>query len=195
MASVPDYNKKLYTPEEYLALEEVSPEKHEYYEGEIFAMAGGSANHNEIRREIFASLHGQLKGKDCKVFDSETRVKIQPTGLYTYCDAAVACKPIHLEATASETLFNPKVLIEVLSPSTEEHDLGFKLKHYRKLASVQEILYFSQDEASVEHFVRDGRRWIITTIEGLGATVTLSSIGCRLELTAVYGGVGFPEAE
>jgi Uma2 family endonuclease len=193
MATASDYSKKRYTPEEYLALEESTREKHEYFQGEIFAMAGGSANHNEVRREIFAALHAQLKNRDCKVFDSETRVKIQVSGLYTYADATVACKPMHFEDVGSETLLNPKVINEVLSPSTEEHDLGFKLKHYRKLASVQEILYFSQDEALCELFVRDGDRWIIRTISGMTAAVELKSIDCRLEFATIYATVDVAE--
>jgi Uma2 family endonuclease len=188
--------QRRYTLEEYLAIEADTPVKHEYYQGEIFAMAGASRAHNQIVRNVFGELYIQLKGKDCTPFSSETRVKVEATGLYTYPDTAVACKPLHFDAGNSETLLNPRVLIEVVSESTEDHDLGFKSKQYRKLPSAQEMLFFSQREASVEHWTRQaGDQWLIATIVGLDAVVTLSSIQCQLPMRAVYDGVDFAADE
>jgi Uma2 family endonuclease len=183
-----------FSREEYLAFEETSAEKHEYFQEQIRELPRGSKNHNEVYRRIFGELYAQLKDRDCEVFASETRLKIQATGLYTYCDVSVACKPILFEDVRSETLLNPRVLIEVLSPSTEDHDLGFKLKNYRKLPSLQEIFFFSQDEPAFDHYVREGKRWVIDdTAEGMDAVAELRSIGCRLELATIYAGVDFGE--
>jgi Uma2 family endonuclease len=182
-----------FSREEYLAFEETSEEKHEFFQGQIRALPRGSKNHNEVCRQFFGALFTQLRNRDCEAFASDTRLKIQAIGLYTYCDVAVACKPIHTEDVRSETLLNPRVLIEVLSPSTVDHDLGFKLKNYRKLPSLQEMLFFSQDEALLDHYVRDGKRWVIDTIEGLDAIAELKSIGCRLELATIYADVDFAE--
>lgn len=189
MATVP---KKTYTPQEYLQLEEHSDTKHEYYQGEIFAMAGASREHNEIARNLFARLFNELQGGNCKAYNSDTRIKIQATGFYTYPDVAVACKPLNYEADKLETLLNPRVLIEVLSPATEDHDLGFKLKHYRKLPSVQEVLFFSQVEPQVDHYIRHGDEWRLVSQTGLDESVEFPSLACQIPMRLIYADVSFP---
>jgi Uma2 family endonuclease len=188
--------QRRYTVEEYLAIEGDTPVKHEYYQGEIFAMAGASRAHNQIVRNLLGELFIKLKGEDCEPFTSQTRVKVEATGLYTYPDTSVACKPLHFDAGNSETLLNPRVLIEVVSESTEDHDLGFKSKQYRKLPSAQEMLFFSQREASVEHWTREtDDEWRLKAIVGLDAVVMLSSIQCQLRMRSVYDDVDFAANE
>lgn len=185
--------KRLHTPEEYLELEAQTRLKHEFYRGEIFAMSGGSREHNQIVRSLFGELYIQLKGKDCIAYTSETRVKVQSSSLYTYPDIAVACKPLHFEAVNSETLLNPRVLVEVLSPSTLDHDLGFKSTQYRKLPSLQEMLFVWQEEPRVDHWLRQPNDdWLLTTITGLDATIALPSIACELPLRQIYADIAFP---
>jgi Uma2 family endonuclease len=190
MASIPTRTR--YTPEEYLALEADTPIRHEFYRGEIFAMAGGSREHNQIARNLLAKLFIQLEGTDCTPYTSDTRVKVQATGLYTYPAVSVACKPFHFDAGKSETLLNPRVLVEVLSRSTIDQDFGFKLTHYRQLSSLEEILFFWQTEPRLDHFVRRGRNeWLLTTLTGLDGIVELTSIGCRVPMSQIYANVEF----
>lgn len=191
---MPTSSQHHYTEAEYLELEAQTRLKHEYYQGEIFAMAGGSREHNEIVRSLLRSLFLQLNGKDCTPYTSETRVKVQTSTLYTYPDIAVACKPLYFEAVGSETLLNPRVLIEVLSPGTEDHDLGFKSKQYRKLPSLREMLFVSQVEPLIDHWIRQsGDDWLLTTITGLDATIALPSIACELPLQLIYADIAFPQ--
>lgn len=185
--------KQFFTPEEYLELEAQTHLKHEYYQGEIFAMAGGSRDHNQIVRQLLQSLFLQLDGKDCTPYTSETRVKVAANNLYTYPDIAVACKPLHFEAVGSETLLNPRVLIEVLSPGTEDHDLGFKSKQYRKIPSLQEMLFVSQTEPQIDHWLRQPNDdWLLTTVTGLDARLILASIACEIPLERIYADIEFP---
>lgn len=185
--------QRRYTEEEYLELEAQTPLKHEFYRGEIFAMAGGSRERNQIVRGLFGELYIQLKGKDCIPYTSETRVKVQQSTLYTYPNIAVACKPLHFAATGSETLLNPRVLIEVLSASTLDHDFGFKSMQYRQIPSLQEMLFISQDEPFVDHFLRQPNGdWLLTTTTDLESTLRLPSIACEIPLRLIYADITFP---
>lgn len=187
--------QRYYTPEEYLALEATTEIKHEYYHGEIFAIAGASREHNQVSRQLFGELYIQLKKRDCIPYTSDTRVKVQATGLYTYPDLAIACKPLHYDVGGSETLLNPRVLIEVLSPGTMDHDLGFKFKHYRQIPSLQEIFYVSQTEPFVDRYLRQANNeWLLTSATGLEAVVEFSSIGCQVPMRLIYADVEFPTA-
>lgn len=178
--------KLRYTPEEYLALERKAEHRSEYFAGEIFAMFGASEQHNLIALNVAASLHAQFRNRPCKVYASDMRVKVSPTGLYTYPDVVALCGEPQFDDEQKDTLLNPAVIIEVLSPSTEAYDRGGKFGHYRKLASLAEYVLISQEEPHVEHYVRrPDNQWLLSEASNLQDTISLPSINCAL-LADVY---------
>lgn len=184
--------KELLTPEAYLALEREAPYKSEYFAGEMFAMSGASRRHNLISLNIGAELRAQLRHRSCEVYTSDMRVKVSPTGLYTYPDVVVVCGEPTFENTARDTLLNPTLLVEVLSPSTEDYDRGRKLEHYRTIPSLQEYLLVSQERAHIVHYVRHADvSWLLSDTFGLDATLALRAIGCEIALSEIYAKVGF----
>jgi Uma2 family endonuclease len=189
--------QQVWTPESYLAFERESETKHEYLAGEIFAMTGASENHNLVTANTLASLHAQLRRTPCRIYPSDMRLKVPAVGLYTYPDVTVVCgEPQFDEDEVPDTLLNPTVLIEVLSPSTESYDRGKKFQHYRTLESLQEYLLISQESARIEHYVRQGEQWLFSDAYRLEDVVKLPSIDCSLALADVYEKVTFePEAD
>lgn len=189
---MPTQPKIRYTAEEYLALERAAEYKSEFYAGEIFAMAGASEAHNLIVANIVGELRSQLKGRPCKTYPSDMRLKVPPTGLYTYPDVMVVCGKSLLDDEEQDTLLNPTLIIEVLSPSTESADRGSKSGHYRKLESLQEYLLVSQTNPHVEHYSRHpDHRWLLSEAEGLQSEIRLSSVECVLPLSEIYDKVEF----
>lgn len=184
------------TVKEYLALERNSPDtKHEYFGGEIFAMAGASADHNLIVGNIIGELRNRLKGKPCRCYPSDLRVKIPATGLYTYPDAVVVCGTPEFEDAELDTLLNPTVVFEVLSPATEAYDRGKKSQNYRSLESLREYVLVWQDQIRAEHYVRRGDgQWLLTETGRREAVLNLESIGCTLPLAEVYDRVDLSQA-
>jgi len=186
--------QKRITPEEYLALERKSPLKSEYFNGEIFAMGGATEHHNLIVANIVAELRGQLKGRPCKTYPSDMRVKVSPTGLYTYPDVVVVCDKALFDDDQKDTLLNPTLIVEVLSESTKDYDRGGKFEHYRAVESFKEYVLVAQDKHHVEHCVRQpDRRWLLSETNRLEDTLELTSIGCRLALAEVYDKVEMAE--
>ena len=143
-----------YTPAEYLALEREADHKSEYLAGEIFALAGASEAHNTITLNFAAALHAQLRGRPCRVFANDLRVRVQASGLYTYPDVLALCGERRFEDAHRDTLLNPTLIGEVLSPSTEAYDRGKQFGHYRRLESLIDYLLIAQDEVRVEHYTR-----------------------------------------
>lgn len=183
--------RRLFTPEEYLAVERKAGYKSEYLAGEIYAMVGASRQHNRIVTNLVRELSQQLKGRPYWVYPSDLRVKVSPTGLYTYPDVIVTCGQERFEDDQQDTLLNPLVIIEVLSKSTASYDRGEKFEHYRRLDSLREYLLIAQDRRHVEHYVRQpDDRWLLseTTSED---TIHLPSIECVLSLAEVYDKVDF----
>jgi len=179
--------KSRYTPEEYLALERKADYRSEYFAGEIIAMSGASERHNLIVGNVFVVLYAQLRNRLCKVYASDLRVKVNPIGLYTYPDVVALCDEPQFDDDQKDTLLNPTVLIEVLSPSTEAYDRGGKFEHYRKLSSVTEYVLISQEKPHVEHYVRQpDNQWLLSEASGLPDTIQLPSINCILALSEVY---------
>ncbi|CAN5799867.1 MAG: Uma2 family endonuclease [Gemmatimonadetes bacterium] len=175
------------SPEEYLAAEREAEYKSEYFGGEILAMTGASREHNLLVSNLVASLHPQLRGRPCELYPSDMRVKITRTGAYAYPDVVVVCGEPEFEDEHVDTLLNPTVLIEVLSPSTERHDRGRKWEHYRRLPSLTEFLLVAQDKPRIEHYLRqEGGLWLFADASGEDASLRLSSIGCTLALRDVY---------
>jgi Uma2 family endonuclease len=176
-----------YTPEEYLALERQAEYKSEYFDGEIFAMTGASRKHNLVAGNVFASLHGQLRKRPCEIYPSDMRVKVSPTGLYTYPDVVIVCGEPIFDDKQKDTLLNPTVLVEVLSKSTASYDRGEKFEHYRKLDSLAEYLVIAQNKYHAEHYTRQiDNRWLLSETDDVQQTIHLSSIECDLALADIY---------
>jgi Uma2 family endonuclease len=173
--------------EDYLAAERRAETKSEYVDGEVSAMTGASRPHNLIAVNVAASLHGQLKGRKAEAYIGGMRVRIPETGLYTYPDITVVCGEPRFEDGEMDTLLNPTLLIEVLSPSTEGYDRGKKSSYYRTLESLREYVLVSQEEVRVETFARqeDGH-WLLSEAARLEETLPLASVGCELRLAEVY---------
>ena len=181
-----------YTPEQYLEMDRQAETRSEYVSGEILAMADASRQHNRITINISSALSSRLAGTPCEPFATDLRVKGRSTGAYVYPDAVVGCAPLEFEDSALDVLLNPVVIMEVLSPSTESKDRGWKFAHYRRIETLKEYLLIAQHKPFIEHYTRgDSDQWILTEIEGLNSTVSLTSIGCELPLSEIYARVEF----
>ncbi len=181
------------TPEEYLAWERKGDTKHEYLRGEIIAMSGASYQHTLITMNISGELYIQLKGTACTVHTNDMRVRTSPEISYFYPDVVVVCDRPRFEDNTFDTLLNPIVLVEVLSPSTQTYDRGEKFKHYQQLTSLREYILVAQDEVGVERYRRQGMEWQPTEFRSLEDVVSLTSIDCELPLDDIYRRVEFHE--
>ena len=178
--------KNRYTAEDYLKLERSASSKSEFHDGQIFAMTGASRKHNLVSGNIYRELSLQLKKHPCEAYVNDMRVKAAQANSYHYPDIAVVCGTPKFEDAQVDTLLNPTLLVEVLSPSTEAYDRGGKFAHYRKIETLREYLLVAQDKPSIERYVRQGDVWILTEAVGLEASVPLESIDCVLSLREVY---------
>lgn len=169
--------RRRFTPEEYLSLERAALEKNEYYDGEIFAMAGGTEDHNTIAASILASMLPVLRRTGCKTFGSDMKLAVTPIGPYFYPDVSVACGKSSLLDRHRDVLTNPVIIIEVLSKSTQRYDRLVKLPAYRTIPSARVILLVSQDRPAIEVWLRDNEKaeWRHTTITGLTNTLALTA--------------------
>jgi Uma2 family endonuclease len=173
---------------DYLEIERASPIRHEYAEGEIFAMSGGTLEHSAVAANIIRELGNALLGR-CRVLTSDMRVKIAARSRYVYPDASVVCGTPAFEDERRDTLLNPRVIVEVLSDSTEAYDRGDKFAQYRAVPSVLEYVLASQKEPRIEVFARqpDGS-WKLR-VHGPGERAALDSVGCALDVDRVYADV------
>lgn len=184
--------KNFYTPEEYLRLEENSPEKHEYYQGEIFSRAGGTPRHNFLVANIGAELNFGLRGKDCTPYSSDLRILVRSNGLYTYADISVVCGETDLAPERNDTITNPVLVVEVLSPSTEKYDRSQKFELYRGLESLKDYLLVDQSRVYIELYTRSGSdTWLLQTFTSLSQTVTLVSVNLAIPVASLYDKVKF----
>lgn len=191
MSAVP---KSKLTPAEYLAIERAAEFKSEYLNGEMFAMAGASLRHTRIKDNLARALNDQFEGGPCVAATSDVRVKVSATGLYTYPDVVIICHPPELEDGRRDTLLNPRVIIELLSDSTESYDRGSKFRHYQRIPSLQEYVLVSQTEAVCERFVRQpNETWVLTTVTGMDGELAFATVSARVPLAKIYAGVAFPE--
>jgi Uma2 family endonuclease len=181
----------LLTPGEYLEIERKAEIRSEYIAGRIYAMAGASRRHNLIAGNFLATLKGQLRGKPCETYMADMRVKVSPTGLYTYPDVIAVCGQPQFEDAFVDTLLNPTLIVEVLSETTEAYDRGDKFAQYRNLDSLREYVLVSQNKLRVEDYLRDGEHWVLSEVRVLGESIGLTSIGCEIQLAAIYEGVDF----
>jgi len=186
----------LVSPEEYLRREREAEERHEYDNGRIYAMAGDSPNHSRLCFSMAGLVSAQLKGRQCEGFSPNMKIGISAAGRFVYPDLSVVCgRPLFHDAP-KDVLINPKVIVEVLSPSTEKHDRTTKFFAYEQIESLTDYLLVSQDRPLVEHFSRQpGGQWLYTSYKDLSATVHLSSIDCQLPLAEIYDRVEFPPEE
>ena len=176
-----------YTVEEYLSFERGSPTKHEYYAGTIYATTGASRRHVLIVSNLVRSLGNLLADLPCEVYSSDMRLKVNPTGLYTYPDVTIACGEPRFEDAEIDTLLNPQVVIEVLSKSTIEYDRSEKFDHYRSVESITDYVLISQDSCHVEHRSRQANgEWRTVELSRTDTAVSLKSIGCELPLADIY---------
>jgi len=171
---------------DYVSLEENSTVKHEFLGGLVWAMAGGSPDHARIAANITAWISTQLAGRRCAVFSSDLRVRVRATGLATYPDVTVVCGPLEFdpEDPKRHTVINPALIVEILSPSTEEYDRGEKLLHYQQIAALHEVVLVSQAEQRIEICRRGADGWALET--GVFDHVHLATLGCDLPLATVY---------
>jgi len=175
------------TPEEYLDWERQQDTRHEFVNGDIYAMTGASRQHNLICSNLFSALHSQLRGTLSEVYANNMRVKVNSTGMYTYPDVVVAFDKPTFEDQQMDTLLNPILIIEVLSHSTEGDDRGAKFLHYRNLPSLQDYLLVSQHDIRIEHYTRQADHcWLLTEYQQYDERIALDSIGCAVLVLDVY---------
>lgn len=184
-----------FSSQEYLALERASPTRNEFYQGEIFAMAGASRAHNLITLNVGGHLNALLAEKPCEVYVSDMRVKVTLEELYTYPDVVVVCGEPVFEDEQGDTLLNPVLLIEVLSHSTKNYDRGEKFELFRMIETFREYLLISQEKCHVEHFVKQSPdQWVLTETNHLESMLSLVTINCELPVRTIYHKVTFPDA-
>jgi Uma2 family endonuclease len=186
--------KTFLTPEQYLEIERKAEYKSEYFRGEMFAMAGASLAHNTLVANSIGVLHGKLRAGPCRVLPSDMRVRVSSTGLYTYPDVVAVCGEPKLLDNQLDTLLNPHLIIEMLSPSTEAYGRGRKFEHYQSIESLREYLLLASDRVHADLFTRqpDGR-WLLTSATRLEDSLDLQSVGCSLDLAGLYERVDFAE--
>jgi Uma2 family endonuclease len=183
--------KPYLTPQQYLEIERAAEFKSEYFNGEMFAMSGGSLNHARVAGDLFASLHAQLRGQRCEIASSDLRLRVTPEGLYTYPDIVVFCGKPQFGDDRTDTITDATVIIEVLSPSTTNYDRGFKFEQYRGLKSLQDYIVIAQDRVHVEHNTRQGDAWLLKETSDLNAVIELPSIECSFRVAEAYARVDF----
>ncbi len=186
--------KQKYTSAEYFALEQEAEYKSEFFDGEIFAMAGASTNHNRAAGNIYAVCNFELLNKPCEVFNSDEKVQLKQDQRYTYPDVSIVCAELEFAPGRNDTITNPTVIIEVLSPSTELYDRVKKFALYRALKSFEEYILVSQDTVRVECFYKesdkDGDKWIIgETYTSLDDVFKFHSLDLQIPLERIYSKV------
>ena len=180
---------------DYLELERAAEFKSEFFEGEMFAMAGGTPQHSLIATNLGREFGNRLIGSPCTPYNTDLRIKVEATGLCTYPDLSAICGPLQFAAGTDDTVVNPTVLAEVLSDSTEAYDRGKKFEHYRQIPALQEYLLVSQKEPRIEQFIRQGDgRWLLKEAVGIEASLELPSLRISLSLAEVFAKVNFVPA-
>jgi len=175
-----------YTRAEYISFERASNGRHEYLNGVIYAMAGGSPEHAAIAVNVSTALNVALRGRPCRVHSSDLRIRVLATGLETYPDVTVVCGHAEIDPDDRHVVTNPIVVVEITSPSTEEYDRGEKLEHYQRIASLREVVLVSHREKSIEVVRRqDGGEWAREGARS-GGSARLESLGCELLVADVY---------
>jgi Uma2 family endonuclease len=189
--------KRRYTLEEYLALERESDARHEFWDGEIFAMGGGTLGHERVMGNVFDLFRVQLRGSHCSVFGSNMQIKVPSAPPYRYADGSVVSGKVEVERfNGNDLLLNPVLIYEVLSPSTEAYDRGDKFTCYKSIASLKEYLLIAQHRPHITHFVnKDDGSWSYSETNDPDASVQLPSVRITLNFIDVYQDVEFDKSE
>ena len=177
------------TVEEYIAFDEASEIRHEYIDGEVYPMTGGTIYHGIIIANTTGTLWQCLRGSDCRVISSDMRNRVNPTR-YVYPDVSVVCGDPATDERAV-TLWNPALVAEVTSPSSAEYDRGLKRRYYQSIASLQIYLVIDQQQPLVELYERQDVGWRLQEFAGLDAVAPLEALGCELPLAELYDGISF----
>jgi len=184
------------TIEDYFAQELESEIRHEYQNGEIIPMTGGTPEHNEIAGALYAAIRAALKGQSYRPFMSDQRLWIPDAQIYTYPDVMVLSTPIQRQPGRKDTVINPVVIAEILSPSTQNYDRGDKFVAYRSIPTLQDYLLIDQNQPHVEHYVKQATdQWLLTDHEDLTQQIHLSSLQISLSLTELYENIEFSDPE
>lgn len=177
----------LLTPDEYLAVERESEFRSEYVDGVVYAMTGASLNHIQVVSNVTAELVVQLRGRPCRTLSNEMKVRMPDSRRFFYPDVTVVCGEPQFHDERTDTILNPVLIIEVLSPSTEAFDRGLKFQSYQKLESLREYVLVAQDKHVVEQYVRQsGEKWTYSATIGRESSLSLPSVECTLNLQSVY---------
>ena len=188
--------QRYYSPEEYLALEEAADYKSEYIDGEIVPMAGGSTNHNQIAGNFYAELSFAFKKLDYRVFMSDVRLWLPQRRIYTYPDVTVVVEEPEYYNNRTDTITNPRVIIEVLSPSTKGYDRSKKFEAYRTIPAFGEYLLIDQTRIYIEHFSKtDKKRWSFGEYDESDEAIALSSVSFEISLADIYNKVHFEQVD
>lgn len=182
-----------HTYQDYVWLEEESTTRHEFLEGEIMAMTGGTPEHAAMAAEVIGQLRERLRGRPCRVFTSDLGVRVMQTGLATYPDASVVCGPTARDPDKKTNVTNPRVLVEVTSDSTEDYDLGEKLEHYKQIPTLEAIAIISHREPRIEVWSRErgSARWVRAEFTA-GDEAAVPPIGCALDVDAIWRAASEP---
>ena len=179
--------KRVFSPTEYLAMEEVADSKSEYFSGKIFTMSGGTPDHSSVAVNLIAALGTRLAAKPCRVFNSDMRLHIERNGLYTYPDVMVICGKIELVKRRNDTVTNPVLIVEVLSESTRDYDRGLKFNLYKQVPSLREYVVVESENPRVECYRRGADdQWVVEMMDDPGATVRLASVACEIPMGEIY---------
>jgi Uma2 family endonuclease len=186
MASLPSH---YFSPEEYLSLERRAEFKSEYFDGVIYAMAGGSERHNLITGNLVTELNIQLRERPCRVYPSDMKVRMPNSRRFFYPDVSVVCGETRFADEMKDVILNPVLIAEVLSESTEAFDRGKKFSSYQQIEFLREYLLVAQDEFVVEHYLRQEDGWLYTKATGLDASLVLPALDCQVALSDIYNKV------
>ena len=185
--------RRLFSEEEYLLIERAATYKSEYLDGEIYAMAGAGREHALIISNLLGSLYAQFRGRPCEVYSNDLRVRVADSGLYTYPDVMALCGSARLLDDRKDTLLNPQLILEVLSPSTSSYDRGEKGVRYRQLESLRNYILVAQEEMWVQHWDRQhGNTWIVTDHTQPTDRLRIEALDAELQLADIYERVVFP---
>jgi len=183
---------KYITEESFLESERLATEKHEYFRGEVFAMSGASIPHNKIFSNTFVDLANKLKVTNCQPFGSDLRIHIPQNTLFTYPDISIICGEIETTDDKCDTITNPSVIIEILSPSTRDYDIGKKFTLYRDIESLKEyVLIDSEKIAITKYFKNPDNSWLMTEYKDIESDFQITTVNLELKLAEIYFGVKF----
>ncbi|MCP9751512.1 Uma2 family endonuclease [Ferruginibacter sp. HRS2-29] len=181
-----------FSPEEYLAMEREATEKHEYYQGEIFAMSGASINHSKIATRITGELISRLRGKPCQPYNNDLRIHIPKNTLYTYPDISIICGEPQTTDSSLDTVTNPSVIIEILSKSTANYDLGQKFSLYREIVSLKEYIIIDSESIFVQKNIRNSdNSWLVTYHDSIEVFFVIDTVHLNISLQDIYEGISF----